>query len=95
MKDSPRDKASTPFPAADANVHFCLNLSPKAAYNHKRKWVITLAYDLFAPKTLQHIMLEKSLGLRIKAYPKPTKLPDGGFYACKRDIFPDNKKRMD
>ncbi|RDT55904.1 hypothetical protein DXF93_05325 [Escherichia coli] len=46
-KNSPHDRTSTPILVADANVHFRLNLSPKGTLNHKRKWVITLAYDHF------------------------------------------------
>jgi hypothetical protein len=38
----------------DANVLFCLNLPPKSAFNHKEKWVITLAYGQKTLKPEQH-----------------------------------------
>jgi len=47
----------TPFYDADANVLFGLNLSPKAALNHKEKSPITLAYDPSRTKCYQSIIL--------------------------------------
>ncbi|QIH61973.1 hypothetical protein CRX67_01740 [Enterobacteriaceae bacterium A-F18] len=95
MKKSSHDKTSTPIPVADANVHFRLNLSPKAALNHKRKWVITLAYDHFSQKPQQNITPDLSVKWRIKNHSRIAGIANSDIYHHKRDNFPDSKKTRD
>jgi len=79
------------FTQSNANVLFCLNLSPKAVLNHKAKWVITLAYGLFHEKQRKFIMLRMTAKNRHYYYTLHENWSSTSFSLGKRVSFPEKE----